>query len=158
MPFIARYRGGPRPNLRGPGRPGRKPAVRGHGEEGGGVRGPSSPRGWFAWSLYVREYQGRPHSPRLQYEGFSDRRTHDSRESAISIIQLADRASHAVCGNGVGLRLMTDFYANEVSWFAFTEPEQAIIRKTAREFSKRLRAAGFIKDVVREAREEDSSP
>jgi hypothetical protein len=105
---------------------------------------PSSARGWFSWSCYVHEYQSRPHSPRLEYEGFSDRRTHTSRESAISVLTLAEKASHAVCRNGVGYRLMMQFYAGEASWWSFTEPEQAILRKTIRYLSKALREAGFI--------------
>ena len=107
---------------------------------------PQSSRGWLAWSCYVREYQSRPHSPRLEYEGFSDRRTHDSRESAISVLTLAERASHAVCGNGVGYKLLMDYYAGEASWWSFTESEQAIIRKTSRRFAAELRAAGFIEE------------
>lgn len=114
------------------------------------MSGPYSARGWFAWSCYVREYQGRPHSPRLEYEGFSDRRTHDSRESAISVLVLAERASHAVCGNGVGYRLMREYYAGEASWWSFTEPEQIILRKTIRNFSRALREAGFLPDKVQD--------
>jgi len=114
---------------------------------------PSSPRGWFAWSCYVREYQARPHSPRLEYTGYSDRRTHDSRESAISVLTLAERASAKCSGNGVGLDLMRRFYAEECSWWSFTEHEQFILRKTIGHFSKELREAGFLPD--REHEEEE---
>jgi hypothetical protein len=90
---------------------------------------------------------GVPRPPTLsptRIQGFSDRRTHDSRESAISVLTLAEKASHAVCRNGVGFRLMMQFYAGEASWWSFTEPEQAILRKTIRHFSKALREAGFL--------------
>jgi hypothetical protein len=107
---------------------------------------PSSPRGWFAWSVYVREYQSRAHSPRLEYTGYSDRRTHTSREEAISVLTLAERASHSVSGNGVGFGLLMRFYAGEASWWTFTEHEQYILRKTIRHFSKALREAGFLED------------
>ncbi|HEX9849266.1 hypothetical protein [Candidatus Deferrimicrobium sp.] len=70
----------------------------------------------------------------------------DSRETALSVKIMAERASHAVCGNGVGYKLLLDYYAGEVSWWSFTEPEQAILRKTIRHFSKALREAGFLPD------------
>ena len=111
------------------------------------MSGPSTTRGWLAWSCYVREYQGRSHSPRLEYEGFSDRRMHDSRESAISVLTLAEKASHAVCGNGVGYKLLMDYYAGEASWWSFSEPEQRILAKTARAFAKMLRREGFLVDL-----------
>ena len=107
---------------------------------------PSSARGWFAWSCYVREYQGRPHSPRLQYEGFGDRRTHNSRESAISVLTLAERASHAVCGNGVGYKLLLDYYVGEMSWFAFSDPDRALLRRVIRRYAAELRKVGFLPD------------
>ncbi len=52
---------------------------------------PSSPRGWLAWSCYVRESQGRPFSACLERGGRSDPRTRDSRESAISVLILAEK-------------------------------------------------------------------
>ena len=64
-----------------------------------------------------------------EYEGFSDRRTHDSRESAISVLTLAEKASHSVCGNGTGFKLLLAYYAGEASWWSFTEPEQPILRE-----------------------------
>lgn len=105
---------------------------------------PSSPRGWFAWSVYVREYQSRAHSPRLEYTGYSDRRTHTSRESAISVLTLAERASHSVSGNGVGFGLMVQFYAGEAFWHSFTPNEQWILERTIRRFRRELQAAGFL--------------
>lgn len=108
------------------------------------MRGPSSPRGAFAWSAYVRDAQGRPFSPCLEYGGRSDPRTRDSRETAISILMLAEKASHKVCGNGIGYKLLYDYYAGEMSWWSFTEPEQSIIRRTSREFARRLREAGYL--------------
>lgn len=116
---------------------------RGRNDEAELVRGPpSSPRGWFCKASYILDAQARPFS--LQYDRIRGTGPLYSREEALSVKIMAERASHAVCGNGVGYKLMMDFYANEVSWFAFTEPEQAIIRKTAADFSRRLREAGLI--------------
>jgi hypothetical protein len=110
------------------------------------VSGPSSPRGWFCKAIYILDAQARTFSPSYEYTGRSDYRTRSSREESLSIKIIAERASHAVCGNGVGFRLMTQFYAGEASWWSFTEPEQAILRKTIRHFSKALREAGFLPD------------
>lgn len=107
---------------------------------------PSSPRGWFAWSCYVREYQARAHSPRLEYQGFSDRRTHNSRESAISVLTLAERASHSVSGNGIGYALMMQFYQGEAFWYSFTPNEQYILERCIRRFRRELIQAGFLPD------------
>jgi hypothetical protein len=68
----------------------------------------------------------------------------DSRETALSVKIMAERASAKCSGNGVGYALMTRFYAGDASWWTFTEPEQFILRKTIREFSKTLQAAGFL--------------
>jgi len=105
---------------------------------------PSSPRGWLAWSCYVREAQGRPFSAVLEYGGRTDPRTRDSKESAISVLMLAEKASHETCGNGVGFKLLLEHYAGEVSWWSFSEPEQYLLRRTARRFAAELREAGFL--------------
>jgi hypothetical protein len=106
------------------------------------MRGPSTPRGWFCKAIYILDAQGRNFS--MQYDRIRGTGPRYSREEALDVKIAAERASHAVCGNGVGYKLMMDFYTKEVSWFAFTEPEQAIIRKTVRGFSRRLREAGLI--------------
>ena len=107
---------------------------------------PSSPRGWFCRSTYTLDAQGRPFSPRLEYTGWTDRRMNDSRETALSVKIMAERASAKCSGNGVGLELMRRLYAEEYSWWSFTENEQFILRKTIRHFSKALREAGFLAD------------
>ncbi len=67
-----------------------------------------------------------------------------SRESALSVKILLERASAACTKNGVGVELLTAYYVREASWWSFTESEQAIIKKTSRTFAKALRDAGFI--------------
>ena len=74
----------------------------------------------------------------------------DSRETALSVKIMAERASAKCSGNGVGYALMTRFYAGDASWWTFTEPEQFILRKTIREFSKALREAGFLLDEIQD--------
>ena len=68
----------------------------------------------------------------------------DRRETSISIRMLAEKASHTVCGNGIGYQLLIEHFAGEASWWSFTEPEQRIIEKTAARFRQALVAAGFI--------------
>lgn len=105
---------------------------------------PSSPRGWFCKASYTLDAQARPFSPRLEYTGWTDRRMNDSRETALSVKLMAERASKACTSNGVGYELLMRFYAGEASWWSFTEHEQYILRKTIRHFSKALREAGFL--------------
>ena len=105
---------------------------------------PSSPRGWFCRASYTLGAQARPFSCKLEYDGWTDRRMNDSRETALSVKIMAERASHAVCGNGVGYALLMRFYAGDASWWSFTEPEQFILRKTIRHFARALREAGFL--------------
>jgi len=64
----------------------------------------------------------------------------DRRETAISVKMALDRATD---GNGAG-KLLADFYVREVSWYAFAEPEQAILRKASRRFADELRRTGFL--------------
>jgi hypothetical protein len=68
---------------------------------------------------------------------------------------LAERASHAVCGNGIGYRLLLEHFAGEASWWSFTEPEQSIIRKTAKVFRRELTAAGFLPADLRPGEGDD---
>jgi len=107
---------------------------------------PSSPRGWFCRSTYTLDAQARPFSCKLEYGGWTDRRMNDSRETALSVKIMAERASAKCSGNGVGYALLMRFYAGDASWWTFTEPEQFILRKTIRHFSKALREAGFLPD------------
>ena len=44
----------------------------------------------------------------------------------------------------MGYELLLQFYADEVSWWSFSEPEQFILRKTIRNFSRLLRETGFL--------------
>lgn len=104
---------------------------------------PSSPRGWVAWAVYVREAQSGPTAPRYEYGRF-DHRTKDARETAISVLMLAEQASHSVCGNGKGYKLMLEHFAGDASWYSFNEAEQEVIRRTAREFHRVLVDARFL--------------
>ena len=105
---------------------------------------PSSPRGFLSWAIYTLDAQGRPFSPSYEYTGQTDPRMRYSREDALTIKIAAERASHKISGNGIGYALLLRFYVAESSWFSFSKREQAILRKTAREFSRRLISAGFI--------------
>ncbi len=105
---------------------------------------PSSARGWLSWATYTLDAQGRPFSPSYEYKGRTDPRMRCSREEALSVKILAERASHAVCKNGIGYKLLIDFYAGEMSWHSFSDPERRLIEKTAKDFARRLREAGFI--------------
>jgi hypothetical protein len=107
---------------------------------------PSSPRGFFCWAASVAERYQSPHSPRYEYTGGPDHFKAYRREDSISIRMLAERASHSVSGNGIGYALLTRFYLGEASWYSFTEHEQYILRKTIRDFSRRLREAKFLPD------------
>jgi len=73
-----------------------------------------------------------------------DFRTRDSRESALSVKIIAERASKECSSNGLGYELLMDFYVREASWWSFTKREQRIIEKTARTFAKALRETGFL--------------
>jgi len=110
---------------------------------------PETARGWLCWAVSVSDRYTRPHSPKYEYDGFTDRRMSDRRETAISVKMLAEKASAKCSGNGVGYELMMSYYVGEASWHSFTEPEQRIIAKTVREFSRRLREAGLIEKKVR---------
>jgi hypothetical protein len=44
----------------------------------------------------------------------------------------------------VGCKLLVRYYVLEAPWASFSEREQLLIKKTAREFEKRLRREGFL--------------
>ncbi len=107
------------------------------------MRGPSTARGWLSWAVYTLEAQARPFS--LRYDSIrTDPRLRDSRETALSVKIFAERASKECTSNGVGYALLLRFYLGEASWWSFSEPEQAIIAKTAKRFSRLLREAEFL--------------
>ena len=106
--------------------------------------GPSSPKGWFLYSCYVLESQSRPSGPRYDFIPGQDFRTRDSRETALSVKIIAERASKKCSSNGLGYELLMDFFVREASWWSFSEREQRIIEKTAAHFRRELVAAGFI--------------
>lgn len=111
------------------------------------MRGPpSSPRGWFCKAIYTLDAQARCFSP--QYDRIRGTAERYSREEALSVKILAERASHAVCGNGVGYELLMRFYLGEASWYSFSLPEQRLIEKVSRDFARRLREAGLIERKV----------
>ena len=105
---------------------------------------PSTPRGWFCKAIYTLDSQGRTFSP--QFDRIRGTGPRYSREEALDVKLAAERASHAVCGNGVGYKLLTRFYLGEAPWASFSPPEQRIIEKTARRFARKLREAGFIEE------------
>jgi hypothetical protein len=70
----------------------------------------------------------------------TDRRLNDARETAISIIRLAERSAN---GNG-GAGLLFSFYVEDASWFGFTEQERYIINQTAQRFRCLLCAEAFV--------------
>ncbi len=74
----------------------------------------------------------------------TDPRLRSSRETALSVKILLERASAACTRNGVGYELLIRFYVMDESWHFFPPHEQRIIAKTAQAFSKALRECGFI--------------
>ena len=105
---------------------------------------PSSPRGWLRWAARTLEAQASPFSPRFDRAPRGDFRLRDSRETALSVKILLERASAKCTSNGVGFDLLRRFYVEEAGWGAFTDFEQRVIAKTARAFAKALRAEGFL--------------
>ena len=73
-----------------------------------------------------------------------DFRLRDSRETALSIKILLERASASCTRNGVGCRLLVHYYVAEAPWNSFSDREQRAIAKTARAFAHALRAEGFL--------------
>lgn len=107
------------------------------------MRGPpSSPRGWFCKAIYTLDAQARPFS--MQYDRIRGTGPRYSREEALSVKIIAERASRECTSNGVGYELMMRFYLGEASWHSFTEPEQAILRKVIRCYARKMRKAGFL--------------
>lgn len=113
------------------------------------MSGPSSARGWFCKAIYTLDSQGRPFSP--QFDRIRGTGPRYSREEALSVKIIAERASRECTSNGVGYELLERFYLGEAPWFSFTEPEQAIIRKVSRRFARRLKEAGFLPDRGKDA-------
>ncbi len=109
---------------------------------------PASVGAWLLWSSYVLESQARPFSQRYEYQGKTDPRVRESREEALSVKMLAEKASAACTSNSVGYELLMDFYVREASYWSFTDPEKSIIRKTSKDLARRLREAGFIPPTV----------
>jgi hypothetical protein len=101
---------------------------------------PSTPRGWLNFAASVTSSYRRTHSARMQYEGWTDRRVSDVRESAISIINCLERSSN---GDG-GAGLVFDFYTQDISWYAYTDHERYVMNRTIRVFRKNLVDAGFL--------------
>jgi hypothetical protein len=101
---------------------------------------PSSPRGWVSWASFVLTCRSSPGRVRYDNVPRPDPRMNDSRETAISVLRLLEQSSNGAGGAG----LTFDFYTGEMSWHSFTKQEQRIISRTAREFAKRLREAGFL--------------
>lgn len=109
------------------------------------MRGPpSSPRGWLRWTARILEAQASPFSPRFDHVPRGDFRLRDSRETALSVKILLERASAKCTSNGVGYDLLRRYYVEEAAWSCFTETEQRIIARTARAFAKALRVEGFL--------------
>jgi len=75
------------------------------------MSGPSSPRGWLNFAASVTASYRRTNFVRLEYGGWTDRRVNDTRETAISIINLLERSSN---GDG-GAGLVFDFYTRDIS-------------------------------------------
>ena len=102
---------------------------------------PTSAKGWLTWACYVLEAQARPFSPR--YDGIprTDPRMRDSRETALSVRILFERA--AAGGNGAG-ELVRDYLLDEQSWYSYSETERYHMEKLIRKFRQGLVAAGFI--------------
>jgi len=106
---------------------------------------PSTPRGWLAWSARVRESASSLHSPSFEFREIPDYRMRsDSREVAIDVILLAERASHRVCRNGVGLKLMVRHFVNGEPREAFSTRQQSLLRRTTKEFRRRLQDVRFV--------------
>ena len=108
------------------------------------MREPSSPRAWLRWAARVLEAQASPFSPRLDHVPRGDFRLRDSRETALSVKILAERASASCTKNGVGYELLMDFFVREASWNSFSAREQRLLAKTAQAFVQALREAGFL--------------
>ncbi|MFA5806770.1 MAG: hypothetical protein WC978_00205 [bacterium] len=76
----------------------------------------------------------------MENEGWTDRRVNDIRETAISIIRMAEKSAN---GNG-GAGLLYSFYVEEAPWCSFNPVEQKIISTTVKAFRRELVTAGFL--------------
>lgn len=114
----------------------------GQGSDYRPMSGPSTPRGWLNFAVSVTASYRRTRSARLENAGWSDRRVNDTREAAISIINLLERSSN---GDG-GAGMVFDFYTQDIHWYAYSDRDRAIMNRTIRTFRKKLVAAGFLPD------------
>ena len=108
------------------------------------MRALHSPRAWLRWAARVLEAQASCFSPRLDHAPRGDFRLRDSRETALDVKILLERASASCTRNGVGCKLMVRYYVAEAPWGSFSDREQRVIKKTARAFAEGLRAEGFL--------------
>jgi hypothetical protein len=108
------------------------------------VRTLHSPRAWLRWAARVLEAQSSPFSPRFDHVPRGDFRLRDSRETALDVKMMLERASASCTRNSVGYELLLDYYVRGASWHSFSGREQAILRKTARRFAQALVEAGFL--------------
>ena len=93
-----------------------------------------SPRAWLRWAARVLERQASPSSPRYEFAQRGDFRIRDSRETALDVKIMAERASAKCCRNGVGYMLLIRYYVGEAAWASFSPREKKAIKKTARVF------------------------
>lgn len=100
---------------------------------------PSCPRSWLSWAAYVQESQSRPRPVLFEHQ-HGDPRLSDSRETALSVMMMLERAAN---GNG-GAALLFRSYVLDAPWHSFTEQEQEIIRKTTLRFVEELIRVGFM--------------
>ena len=105
------------------------------------IKVPSCPRGWLAWAAYVQQTQGSVRSVLYEHQR-GDRRLSDSRETALDVMMMLERAAK---GNG-GAELLYRVYVLDAPWISFTEPEKATIRITTRRFVALLVRAGFMRE------------
>lgn len=103
---------------------------------------PSCPRGWLCWAVSISNRYRRPHSPRYEYNGISDHRMNDRRESAIDITNALDRATD---GNGAG-KLIMEFYIREMSWYSFSDSDRWRMERAIKRFRRELIASGYLPD------------
>lgn len=108
------------------------------------MRALHSPRAWLRWAARVLEAQSSPFSPRFDHVPRGDFRLRDSRETALDVKILLERASASCTRNGVGCKLLVRYYVVEAPWRSFSNREQRFIKKTARAFAEGLRREGFL--------------
>lgn len=106
------------------------------------MREPSSPRAWLLWAARVLEAHARPFSPRLDHTPRGDFRLRDSRETALSVKLILERAGKG--DRGRGARLLVAHYVGEMSWHSFSPRERKLIAKIARRFRCSLCTADFL--------------